>query len=174
MALRVKTEGFADLEREMQKLANPTARKNSARRAMVKAVAPMMQTAQQLAPRRKGHMADSIAIGNSAAGRAAGKAAYAASLQAGGTRDAAVQAMRDAQRETASQAAIVMGPGRHPQAFTQEFGTRHHAAQPFMRPAWDAESAPTLDRIKVELWADLQKTIARAEKAAARKAARES
>src|SRR3546814_13925652 len=34
---------------------------------------------------------------------------------------------------------MYVGPGQHPQAITQEFGTIKEAAQPFMRPAWDAQ-----------------------------------
>src|SRR3546814_8806998 len=34
---------------------------------------------------------------------------------------------------------MYVGPGQHPQAITQEFGTFKEAAQPFMRPAWDAQ-----------------------------------
>jgi HK97 gp10 family phage protein len=33
----------------------------------------------------------------------------------------------------------------------QEFGTRHHPAQPFMRPAWDARVKDALDRLIAEL-----------------------
>jgi hypothetical protein len=45
-------------------------------------------------------------------------------------------------------------------------------AQPFARPAWDADGKKMLDRLKAELWADIQKTVARAERRAARLAAR--
>ena len=55
-----------------------------------------------------------------------------------------------------------MGPTKHgyPQAVMQEFGTRHHAAHPYMRPAWDAEKHRALEIIKSKL-ADRLQLIAR-------------
>jgi HK97 gp10 family phage protein len=37
----------------------------------------------------------------------------------------------------------------------QELGTRHHAAQPFLRPAFDREAKPALGTIGASLWAAL-------------------
>ena len=68
---------------------------------------------------------------------------------------------------------MFVGAGPLPSAWTQEFGTRHHSAQPFMRPAFDQDHLSLLDRLKVELWADIQKAIARAERRAARLAAQQ-
>jgi len=51
---------------------------------------------------------------------------------------------------------LAIGPG--PSFFYgyfQEFGTRHHKAQPFMRPAWDAEQAKALKVISAEMWTAL-------------------
>jgi HK97 gp10 family phage protein len=172
MTVTTRVEGFRELERELERIGTPAARKASARRAMVTAVAPMAEMAKANAPRAEGNLADNIVIGTRVSGGSVGGRAFAQAMRSGATRVEAVQAMRDAQRETASMAVVHMGPGRHPQAITQEFGTRHHAAQPYMRPAWDAESQPTLDRIKQELWADIERTVARAARRAARQAAR--
>lgn len=172
MKTTVRMEGLRELERELARLGNPTTRRASARRAGVAALVPMADKARTLAPRRRNDLADSISVGTKLSGPNAGRAAFGRVLQQGGTRQAAVAAMRDVQRETASQVFVYMGPGRHPQAITQEFGTYFHDPQPFMRPAWDQESRATLTRIAVELWADIQKAVARAERRAARQAAR--
>lgn len=173
MKATVQTEGFRELERTLAQLGSPNARRNSAVRAGMKALAPMGDVAKSLAPRQSGNMADSIIVGRKASGANAGRQAFGQILSSGGTRAEAVQAMRDAQRETASQVFVYMGPGRHPQAITQEFGTYFHPPQAFMRPAWDQESMATLDRLKVELWADIERAVARAEAAARRRAARQ-
>lgn len=39
--------------------------------------------------------------------------------------------------------------------FFQEFGTRHHGAQPFMRPAFDANVPKALDILSRGLWREL-------------------
>lgn len=46
-----------------------------------------------------------------------------------------------------------MGPtrGGYPQAVMQEFGTIHHVATPYMRPAWDSEKGNALKIIQREL-----------------------
>ena len=46
-----------------------------------------------------------------------------------------------------------MGPTKfgYPQAIFQEFGTVRHPARAYMRPAWDSEKKPTLDRITAKL-----------------------
>ncbi len=55
-----------------------------------------------------------------------------------------------------------MGPTKfgYPQAVMQEFGTIHRSAQPYMRPAWDAQKQVVLKIIAEGLGERLQ-TIAR-------------
>src|SRR3546814_3390562 len=66
---------------------------------------------------------------------------------------------------------MYVGPGQHPQAITQEFGTFKEAAQPFMRPAWDAQRVHALDIIGTALGIELDKAAKRyAKKVAAGKA----
>jgi HK97 gp10 family phage protein len=53
-------------------------------------------------------------------------------------------------------AAIKIGPTRgFAYGLPQELGTRHHAAQPFMRPAFDTEAPKALGLIGQELWRQL-------------------
>lgn len=54
----------------------------------------------------------------------------------------------------------------------QEFGSIKQAPQSYMRPAWDQDREALLGRLKVEIWAEIRKAIVRAEKRAARAAAK--
>ena len=60
------------------------------------------------------------------------------------------------------------GPGRHPQAHLQEFGTAHHGPQPFARPAWDAGKDELLDGIVDDFWSEISKAAERQAKKAAK------
>ena len=40
---------------------------------------------------------------------------------------------------------VSVGPDRY-YGYFQEFGTKHHAAQPFLRPAYEQERQPTVSR----------------------------
>lgn len=64
---------------------------------------------------------------------------------------------------------VVMYVGTsHPAGLQQEFGNRRHGAQPHFRPAWDADRDAMLERMRQDLAAEIQKTIARARARAAR------
>ena len=59
---------------------------------------------------------------------------------------------------------IHVGPGQHPQAITQEFGTYKEPAQPYMRPAWEANKVQALDLIGATLGVEVAKAAAKAPK----------
>ncbi|AUQ71036.1 HK97-gp10 family putative phage morphogenesis protein [Phaeobacter inhibens] len=154
MSMKMKIEGAGDIERALGALARGTA-KGVTRRAMKKALQPVARAAEgspfviavtsKLAPRQKG------------------------------------RARRDQGR---SKIAMYVGPvqqdGSHaPHAHLIEFGTgdRYHKsgkyvgavmADPFMRPAWDANRERVLEILKREIWAEIEKTVARAARKAAR------
>jgi HK97 gp10 family phage protein len=154
MTATVKLSGFRELEKELAKLATPATRKASARRSLRKAAEPMVGIAQGLAPRGDTQtLAPSISIGTKLSKRQAGM-------------------HRKMFRDDRAAVEMFIGAGPLSSAHTQEFGTRHHAAQPYMRPAWDQDQRAMLDRLKAELWADIQRAVARAERRAARLAAR--
>ena len=171
MATTVKIEGADELNRELEKLAKPATRKASARRALKNAAKPLVSSMRSNAPVRAGHLLSGIDVSTKAVGGDAGKAAFASALRSGGTRQDAVGALRDARRAASGSVNMFVGPGRHPQAITQEFGTWFHPPQPFVRPAWDSNKSGMLEQIKKDLWSDIQKSVARAERRAARLAA---
>jgi HK97 gp10 family phage protein len=147
----VRLEGFADLERELQRLGKVTTQKASLRRALRKAAQPVADMAQSLAPRDTDTLQVSVGIGTKLTKR---------------------QARLHRKMHANDRAAVEMfvGAGGLARATQMEFGNFKDAPQPFMRPAWDAEGMATLDRLKTELWADIQREIARQERRAARRA----
>jgi HK97 gp10 family phage protein len=146
----IKLSGFAELERELEKLATPAARKASARRSLKKAAQPMADLAQNLAPRGATEtLAPSVTLGTKLSKRQSGL-------------------HRKMFRDDRAAVEMFVGAGPLASAHNQEFGNIHHAPQAFMRPAFDQEAMPTLDRLKAELWSDISKSIARAERRAAR------
>ena len=154
MSATVRLEGFKELEAELAKLERPAARKASARRALKKAAEPMVGVAQGLAPRGDTlTLAPSISIGTKLSKRQRGL-------------------HRKMFRDDRAAVEMFVGAGPLSSAHNQEFGNIHHAPQAFMRPAWDQEQGPILDRLKAELWADIRKAVARAERRAARAAAK--
>jgi hypothetical protein len=56
-----------------------------------------------------------------------------------------------------------MGPTKlgYPQAVMQEFGTIHHVATPYMRPAYDADKHKALDIMRAGLKGRLETTISK-------------
>jgi HK97 gp10 family phage protein len=174
----VKVEGLRELEASLKQLPKATAR-NVLKRVLVKAGQPIAEQAARLAPDdpRTGapDLHTSIAV-SAKVRNDVGKAAFAKVLREGGSRDDAVSALRGARREAkgaGSFATMFIGPtvdsfyGKF-----QEFGTVKQAAQPFMRPAWDANKEGALATIRGELGAEIDKAAKRVAKRAARKAAK--
>lgn len=56
----------------------------------------------------------------------------------------------------------------NPAGVQQEFGNEHNAAQPFMRPAWDAKKQEALERITNLLWGEIEKSAQRVAKKTAK------
>lgn len=164
---KFKVEGLAELDRQLGRLGKATG-KAVLRRVAKRALEPMAAAAKSAAPRDAGDMADSIHVGTKVSGPDASKAAFADVMRSGGSRADAVAALRSVRRATASSVWMHMGPGRHPQAITQEFGTFFHPAQPFMRTAWNSGKMAMLERIKDDLAADIERTIQRVERRRAR------
>lgn len=169
----LKVEGLRELERDLALLGKATAR-NVLRRVMKRAGEPVAIRAASLAPFDRGHLALGIAYSTRKPhDYDDGKRAFREALQAGLGRDAAVGALRAARRANpGSFVEAFVGPGRHPQAIFQEFGTVNHPPQPFMRPAWSQTSQAALDSMTRDLRAEIDKAAQRLARKAARQAAR--
>lgn len=136
--------GLRDLERVLLNLPRSTA-KGVVRRAMRKSAEPLRERAARLAPDNPYtpplDLNTSIAIGNSYRGGGRG----------------------GARREGPREVTIYIGPTRegYPQAIMMEFGTFKDRPQPYMRPAWEDEQMPMLERFADLMGSELDKTIAR-------------
>lgn len=140
MKATVQLTGMRELERELFKLKGSTAKSNT-RKAMKDAFEPMARDVRMHAPVLSGELKEGVNI---------------------------TSRVRPAQRKD-SDVEMYMGPGRDPQAITQEFGTYFHPAQPFMRPAWESGKMELLDRFGVFMWDNVTKAVIRAERKAARR-----
>lgn len=165
-ASKVKIEGLKELERALAQLPKATG-KSVLRRVLKKRAEPVAEAMRAAAPVDDEHMKKSIIVstkrpvghksdaarafataGGGAAGRAAAKAAGSGPVE------------------------VFVGPGRHPQAIFQEFGTSHHDPQPFARPGWDQTKDGVLAGLKDDLWAEVKKSAARLAKKQAKAAAK--
>ena len=145
MVEKVHIEGLSELKTALRELPDATA-KNVLRRIMKKRGEPIAEHARQLVPVDQGDLRDSISVG---------------------TRLSKTQ-RRQHRKDGPDDVEMFIGPGPHPQAHLQEFGTQHHPAQPFMRPAWDAERMGVLEGLKDDLWTEIEKAAARLARKAAR------
>ena len=149
MTVTMKLSGFAELERELEQLEKLATRKAVARRALKKAAEPLAGIANSMAP-----------VGPT--GDYARSFVYSTKLNKRQTGLHRKMFRND-------RAAVEGFVGTNdPAGVQQEFGNLHHGPQPALRPAWQQDQNAMLDRLKAELWADIQKTIARAKARAAR------
>lgn len=172
----MKLEGMKELQQAMEQIATKSTRTAVMRRALTKAAEPMRAKAEAWAPVRTGTLSEGIKISPRVVNEA-GNVAYNATMRAGGDQAAAVGAMRDARRAARASGinpaiALYMGPTVAHGAFYgafQEFGTKNHPPDPFMRPAFDAEAQATVDRIAPLLRQEIDRAVARAAKRAAKR-----
>jgi len=146
----VKTTGFAELEKALDQLTK-SAGKGVLKRSLKKAATPIADAANAMAPTGPtGDYAKSFSYSTKLNKRQSGlhrkmfKNDRAAVEGFVGTND--------------------------PAGVQQEFGNIHHGPQPALRPAFDQEGKPTLDRLGKELWTELEKSVKRANAKAARQA----
>ena len=136
-----KIEGLKALDEQLGRLAQSTGR-GAVRRSLTKGGEPLARRMRQLAPNRLGDLTESIDVSSRAHG---------------------------AKRGPRSEVTVYVGPGRHPQAITQEFGTYFHPPQPFARPAWDEKQMAVLDEVSFSLFEEILKSVDRAAARAARR-----
>lgn len=139
----VKIEGLREVDAALGQLGKATGR-NVMRRVAIKRLQPIADEMKANAPVDESDLRDSIIVTTK-------------------------NPKRNRKR---SEVEAHAGPGRHPQAHLQEFGTAHHAPQPFARPAWDGGKDALLEGITDDFWTEIEKAAARQAKKAARLAAR--
>ena len=150
MKVTVKTTGFAELDRALADIEKAATAKAIMRRALKQAAQPMADMASSLAPvGATGTLAPSVTVGTKLSKRQKGM-------------------HRKMFRDDKASVEMFVGAGPLASAHNQEFGNDHHGPQPFMRPAFDAEAKPTVDRLGKEMWAEIDKAAKRAAKRAAK------
>lgn len=137
MKFLIRMEGLRELDAALGELPK-TLGKATLRRVLKRAAEPLRDHAQRLAPRLSGALQASIVIGTKLTRRQA----------------------RMAKKAPKSTVEMFVGPN-NPAAVPQEFGTHDQRAQPYMRPAWDAEQTEVMVRIGEELGPEIEKTAAR-------------
>lgn len=141
-----KMTGLRELETTLRQIPKAMGRR-AGLNALRQGGEPIAKMARAIAPVDEGNLRESIDVSTRLARSQAGDKGALAPVE------------------------MYVGPGQHPQAITQEFGTFKEAAQPFMRPAWDAQRVHALDIIGTALGIELDKAAKRyAKKVAAGKA----
>jgi HK97 gp10 family phage protein len=169
-------EGLQELDEALAQFSKGVAR-GIARRALQAAAAPVAEAIRAAAPVDSGKLRDSIRVvvarAKGGAGGQAARKVYAAGGSAAQALDALINAGRQAKADggsgTLAEVSVVTFAKGH--AHLQEFGTQHHAANPFIRPGWEATKHRALETIKALLWQEIEKAAARAARKAARAAA---
>lgn len=156
MAVKMRIEGAGDIERALAALPRGTA-KGVMRRAMKKSLKPVAQMADAASP-------FTVAV----------------------TSKLTARQKREARQDRGrSKVVLYVGPvdaagDGEPHAHLYEFGTGirvqsstgrstgRMAARPFLRPAWDANQALMLATLKREVWGEIERTVERARRKAAR------
>jgi HK97 gp10 family phage protein len=138
LTTKVKIEGLKEAQKALRKLPDATA-KNVMRRVLKTHGAAIAKRAQELAPENSGDLRESIVVSTKLTKR-----------------------QRKQHRKAAKDdVEVYIGAGEVPQAHLQEFGTKNHPPQPFMRPAWDGAKRMILVGIRKDLWAEIKKAAAR-------------
>ena len=149
MRVSVTLQGSADLMKRLRELpaaVGVTVQRN----ALIAGAEPMRADAAALAPRDASssgpHLADNIAIG----------------VQS--KRKLKMSGLSAAEEDIAGAGPVVeVGPELQPDdvfyGYFQEYGTIHHPAKPFMRPAFDAQKHNSLNLVLASLWAAIRKAL---------------
>lgn len=146
----LKTSGFAELDRALAEIEKAATEKAIMHRALLKAAKPMAELGQSLAPVGETEtLAPSVAASTRLSNRQK-------------------KLHRKMFRNDKAAVEVFVGAGPLSSAHNQEFGNEHHGPQPFMRPAFDAEAKPTLDRLGKEMWSEIDKAAKRAARRAAK------
>ena len=170
----IKVEGLKELEDALLELPK-SVQGNVLKRAAVAAAADFADHASRLAPKDTGELKTEIKVAKPKIINP-GTAAFASAMKEGASRAEAAAAARAANRAAGGKGrAVITSVGPTRAAFYglfQEFGTAHHAAQPYMRPAWDALKHSMLDTMIDVLRTKIAEAAARAARRTARIAAK--
>lgn len=148
MAGSAIVEGGPQLASALRSLGK-TPGKNILRRVGKKRLEPMADNARSRVAERSGSLKKSITVGTRLS--KSQRAARGSYVGGGSFR-----------REAKNTVDVYMGPGQHPQAITEEFGTFNQTPSPYMRPAFDQEAQGVISGLSRDIWTEIEKTAQRA------------
>jgi HK97 gp10 family phage protein len=164
MKMTVAVDGLIDLDQALQELTKGTAR-NVVKRALRAAANPIYQAMVSGAPT---HIKDSVEVGDKLTARQA-KQARREGNKAPITLHVGVSYRLGMKGRTAH--LFEFGTAARMQGTTGR-ATGRIAARPFVRPAWDGNQDNALSILKDQMWAEILNANKRAERKAARAAAK--
>ncbi len=138
--MTVKVEWLVGSDKALSEVGTKATQKNILVRTLKKAAKPIDDMASSLAPRDTGKLEISVVTGTQLTRRQKSSAYKAGKLGV---------------------AEVHVGTQLSRGLFN-EFGTFKMRAQPFMRPAWDANKGLALEIIGKELWVEIKKAADRA------------
>jgi HK97 gp10 family phage protein len=144
MKVSFKVEGLKEAEEALLALPLATS-KNVLRRALTHAGEPVVMSAQGRVAKLTGKLERSITVGTKLSKRQKKSAAL--------TKDGVE---------------VYVGAGPLPHAHMLEFGTSQQAAEPYLRPAVDANGKRMMEIFRDDLRAEITKAVQRLERKAAR------
>lgn len=158
-----KFEGGRALEAALRQLSKATAR-NVAKRALKKAADPIASKARQLAPKDKGNLEKAIQVSDKAKVGSRGWSNRGDWVTMFVGINGNVLPPKDSKTRMNKRKSRFLQSGGGVAAYSifVERGTGSMKAQPYMRPAWDAEKGKSVERIAPELWDEISKAAARA------------
>lgn len=160
MAIKVTFNGGRELERALAQLEKAATRKSTARRALKQAAEPIAAKAESFAPARTTG-SDVRKVGGKGNKRTVNREKGALKSHINISARLTKRQAANNRKMGKSEVEIHVGT-RDRVGRLQEFGTADAAAQPFMRPAWDADGGEkSLDRISEFMWSEIDKSAAR-------------
>lgn len=146
--ITVRTEGLKQLDKALGELPKSTA-KRVLQKVLKDAGEPLAQTARAKAPRDRGYLIESVDVGTKLTRRQA-------SLH------------KSKSKDDRAYAETFVGT-KDPAGVQTEFGNEHQAAEPWLRPAWDAKKDATLEQISNALWGEIERAAQRVARKSARR-----
>lgn len=153
-------KGGKELERALRELGDPMTARRIGLLALRKGAEPMRDKAKVLVPKDQQDLEQSIKIATARKSKGGDKDEVTVLIGI----DAAVQPAVEVARKSGD--GTYRDPGVAGVGPLQEFGADDMPANPFMRPAYDAEKNATPDRVGREMWPAIQRAAARLAKRA--------
>lgn len=157
--MSVKVEGFEDLFKQMNELAQEIGKGKTDRiwrNALKYAMEPVLEKAKSLAPKDSGQLADHLYIKvHKPQSRDKASKYYEGEMYM-------ARVTLNPKREDTVKHTVLNKRGKfqnyyvnRPVGLAQEFGTAGNAPQPFLRPALESSNQEVIDRLGKSLWAEL-------------------